>query len=254
MAIPVIKIIDRDDNEYSFPPDFFIIDDSYQTSINVSNKSFAAGGRQIADGFLTPRVIVLEGELRKESKAAMETARRAMEKAILSAVKLEISDDSVDRYIGITAPQVVTGWSAYPYEKTYSISFTAEDPFYRDASVQTDAETVAGDDTLTVDNSGSDFLVFPVITIENDQSVDNPGIKMINRTDGSMTFSYIDANFLSGDVLTIDCEQGTVKKNNTNAIANFNPGRFFRLQPASNSIEYVGAACTITFTFRRGYL
>ena len=57
------------------------------------------------------------------------------------------------------------------------------------------------------------------------------------------------------DVLIIDCAEGTVKKNNNNAMDNVVvPARFLRLQPISNTIEYEGAACTITFKFRKVYL
>ena len=57
-----------------------------------------------------------------------------------------------------------------------------------------------------------------------------------------------------GDILRINCEEGTVKLNNGDTIENFNPGRFFRLQPGQNTIEFEGNACTIRFIFRKVYL
>ena len=38
-----------------------------------------------------------------------------------------------------------------------------------------------------------------------------------------------------------------------NAIDNFNPGKFLRLQPASNTIVYEGAATTIRIRYRKVY-
>jgi phage-related protein len=77
---------------------------------------------------------------------------------------------------------------------------------------------------------------------------------MTNKSDGGMLFEYNDINFAIGDVLIINCAEGTVKLNNGNTIENFNPGRFLRLQPSLNEIEYEGAACTISFLFRKVYL
>lgn len=253
MAIPTLTLTDADSNVYTFPEDFWLKSEPVNTSSKIVNRTYASGGKNVADGFLEAKTVIISGALRDNTLAGLETKRRAFMKACLKGGQLKVSDDTVARYIQIEAPkfQIKTG---YRTEVIVTVNFIAEDPFWRDSSETTDSQTVAGDDTLTVDNSGSDFIIFPIIEIENDQGVDNPGVKMINTSDGSMTFEYNDASFLDGDLLVINCEEGTVFKNNNNAIANFDPARFFRLQALSNTIEYEGAACTIRFRFRKAYL
>ncbi len=113
---------------------------------------------------------------------------------------------------------------------------------------------MSGDGTFTVDNSGSDDILFPTIEIIANQAVDVPTVFLRNQTDGNMVFKYVNADFISGATLTINCEEGTVKLNNSDSIEYVTEARFLRLQPETNTIEYEGAACTINVKFRKVYL
>jgi phage-related protein len=254
MAIPRITLTDSDSNIYTFPKSFWIKNDPYNTTKNISNLTYAPGGKNIGDGFLEARTISIEGELIQSTKAEMETAARALHQALLKGGQLQISDDQVSRYIEVQAPDVDMEWFIYPYDKPISIAFLAEDPFWHDAALTTFTKVVTGNDTLTVDATGADFIIYPIIEIENTAAVDNPGVAMVQKSDGGMRFQYNDTLFLDGDLLVINSSLGTVKKNNNNAIENFNPGRFLRLQPLSNTIEYEGAAATIRIKYRKVYL
>jgi len=257
MATPNLKLTDYSGNVYNFPPDFWITDDPFDTNKNVVNSFYAAGGRNIADGFLNPRFITIGGQIRGNSLSDYETKYRSFAKAILKGGYLEKSDDAVSRYIEVKAPDVQTGSAqgdGGDMLKEVTVIFLAEKVFWKDSIQTIELNVVAGNDTLTIDNRDSDFLVSPIIQIEADQGIDIPSIKMTNKSDGGMVFEYNDINFEAGDVLVIDCEQGTVKLNNGSTIENFNPGRFFRLQPSQNTIEYEGTACTISFLFRKVYL
>ena len=253
-----LKLTDYDGNVYNFPPDFWIRDDPFDTNKNVINSYYAAGGRNIADGFLNPRYITIGGQIRGNTSQEYETNYRSFVKAILKGGYLEKSEDVVSRYIEVKAPDVQMG----PEEgtsngiqyKEITVIFLAEDVFWKDSTETVDLNIVTGDDTLTIDNTGSDFLALPIITVNANQGVDVPGVKMVNKSDGGMEFQYNYNRFQSGDILIIDCEKGTVKLNNTDSIENFFPGRFFRLQPGENTIEYEGNACSISFTFRKVYL
>jgi len=252
-----LKLTDNDGNIYNLPQDFWISDDPFDTNKNIMNSFYAAGGRNIADGFLNPRFITLKGQIRGDTISEFETKYRAFTRAILKSGLLEKSNDVISRYIEVKAPDVQTGSGEginNEQLKEITVIYLAEDPFWKDSVQTVELNTVTGNTTITIDNTGSDFLVLPIIQINADQGVDVSGVKMINKSDGGMEFQYNDSNFQNGDVLRINCEEGTVKLNNGDTIENFNPGRFFRLQPGQNIIEYEGNACTIRFIFRKVYL
>lgn len=254
MSYPYLKLTSYSGDVYNFPPEFWISDDPFDTNKNVVNSFYAAGGRNIADGFLNPRFITLTGVIRGNTESEYETNYRNFTRAVLKGGYLEKSNDVVSRFIEVKAPDVQTGPEEGQQYKEVTVIFLAEDVFWKDSTQTIELNVVTGDDTLFIDNTGSDFLSLPIIQIEADQAVDIPGIKMTNKSDGGMVFEYNYAYFEVGDVLIIDCELGTVKLNNGDSIENFFPGRFFRLQPGINTIEYEGNACTISFIFRKVYL
>jgi hypothetical protein len=255
MAIPTISLTDASDNVYTFPEDFWLIDESVESTQNIVNRTYASGGKNIADGYLQARNIVLEGALRADTLSELETKRRAFVRACLKGGQLQISDDPVSRYIGVEAPLFTITQGDYRNEIAITVIFVAEDPFWRDVSLTTVEQVVTGDDTISVDNTGSDFIISMIIEVENDQSVDNPGIKFTNPNDGGMSLTYNDSNFIDGDLLVINNQEGTVKRNNNNTIENLvTPARFLRLQPVVNNLEYEGAAATIRVKFRKAYL
>lgn len=254
MAVANLKLTDVDGNVYNFPADFWIADDPFNVNSNISNKFYAAGGRNIADGFLTSRVITINGQIRGDTIAQYESRYRSFIQAILKGGQLEKTIDAVSRYIDVSLPDVTTGQEEGQRYKEFSINYIAEDPFWKDSTQTIDSQVLTVDSTFYVDNTGSDFLVLPIIEIEADQGVDLPSIKMINKSDGGMEFQYNDPIFQSGDILVINCEEGTVKLNNGSRIEYFDPGRFFRLQPSNNEIEYEGNAATVKFKFRKVYL
>lgn len=250
-----LQIEDDGGNTYTFPNSFWIRDDGWATRSNIANLAYAHGGRNKGDGFIESRVVTLQGDIRADDATAFETAVRNCQKALLKGGKLTVYDDEVGRYIYLKYPTVNSRYTGdYPLEKPFSVSYIAEYPFWQDSSLTTDPQVVAGNDTLTVDNSGSDALVLPIIEIEADQGIDIPSIRMRNQTDGGMEFQYIDVNFVANAILIIDCFEGTVKLNNNDAIQYFKPARFLRLQNGVNTILYEGAAATIRFKWRKIYL
>jgi phage-related protein len=163
-----------------------------------------------------------------------------------------LSDDVVSRYLTVSAPDISFDYT-YRFGYGVDISFLVVYPFWLDYTETSDPNVLAGNATFYTDATGSDFIIFPTFTILN--SADNPGIYLRNISDGSMNLTYNDTEFYNGDTLVINCAEGTVYKNNNNAIENLvTPSRFLRLQPLNNEILYEGNACTITVTFRKAYL
>jgi len=252
--IPYLKLTDLNNNVYNFPDDFWIKDDPADTNKNVVNSAYAAGGKNIADGYLNARIITIGGQIRGDSLAAYETKYRAFISAILKGGRLSKSTDAVSRYIDVKHPDISTGEEMLQKYKEVTINFLCEYPFWKDTVQTSEENIVSGNDSFDIDNTGSDFLVIPTIEIEADQGADIPSVVMTQNSDGAMVFNYNNPNFVQGDSLVINCEEGTVTLNNGSTIEYFNPARFFRLQPGVNSISYEGAACTIRFKFRKVYL
>lgn len=250
-----VKLIDRDGNSYIFPEDFWIKDDGTSSRSETTQLDFAHGGKELSDGFLQPRTITVEGEIRADTEAAFETALRAIQRAVRKNGKLYVIDDIITRFIEVKSPSVSSEYTGdYPQEKPVSITFLAEYPFWQNDTISSDSETVTGDDTLLVDNSESDDFCLPTITISADQGVDLPSVRLRNQSDGGMFFDYNNPSFFAGAILVIDCFNGTIRLNNNDSFEFFNPARFLRLQHVVNTILYEGAAATITFTWRKTYL
>jgi len=250
---PVLTLIDDSGNSYTFPEDFWLRDFNLPTNISIKNYTFNAGGRNTADGYPQARQITIQGRLRGDSLSALETKKRAFFFATFKGGKLQMSDDTVSRYIYVKFPDFSDGIGDWRYSENITITFIAENPFWMDSAQTTVTKIVTGNDSITVDATGSDFLMFPTIEIENDQSVDNPTVKMYNQDDGSGFFEYADIAFLDGDLLVINSELGTIKKNSNDAFNGFVTPRFLRLQPQSNTFQYEGAACTIRIKYRKVY-
>ena len=255
-TVPYLTLTSDGGTVYNFSGSFWIIDNEWTKTSSIKNIAYAHGGRNVADNFLQARTITIEGLLYADSIALLETAERLLVKAILRGGKLTVSDDTVSRYIDVrygskSGTYILEG---NRYAKPYTITFIAEYPFWQDSTETTDTQVLAGNGTFTVDNSGSDEIVLPIIEIIADQAADLPGIRIKNKTDGNMVFEYIDASFLAGAALIIDSSLGTVKLNNNDAMEYVTIANFLRLQPEINTFAYEGNACTINVKFRKVYL
>ena len=249
-----LRLIDANGNSYNFPPDFFLAADGWKVSSDVKNIAFAAGGRDTADGFLEARTITIEGAVRASTAAAFETAQRAIKKAVLRGGDLYVSDDVVSRFITVKSPMVDSRYLGdYRLEHPMTINFVVEYPFWEAAAqsaVLSGTGGIVDQEEFTVDNSASDHLTLPVITITADQGYDLPSVKLVNLTDGGMVFEYNDPNFKQGDTLEIDSKAGTVKRNGNDAMAYVVQARFPRLQPQVNTLRYEGATCSLDIVWR----
>jgi len=251
-------ITDKNGTLYTFPAIFSLEKCADEINTNVTNTAYTAGGRDIADGFLLPKILTFSGNLQADTSALFEAAKRALVSACLKGGDLRFTDDVVNRYIEVKCKAIDWGVPEGPESgsiqfQEFSITFKADKCFWKDDTETEDDNIVAGNDTLTIPTTGTDYLIKPVIQIDADQAADVPGVKLTNNSDAGMSFTYNDPNFSSGDVLVIDCATGSVMRNN-NDTAEYFDGAFLRLQPGNNTIEYEGAACTITFKFRKVYL
>ncbi len=256
MAVPYLTLTSDGGDVYNFPASFWYVANDWAKTSDIRNIAYADGGRNVGDNFLRARTITIEGVLYADSLTALETAERALINATLKGGTLTVSDDTVSRYIDV---RFATSAETYIQEgnrfsKPKNITMIATYPLWEDSSLITDVNVLAGNGSFTVDNSGSDRLVLPVIEFVADQGSDLPSVQLRNQSDGLMEFEYVDASFIAGATLTVDSAAGTVKLNNSDTIENVTEARFLRLQNVNNTFLYEGNACTINVKFRKVYL
>jgi phage-related protein len=246
-------ITDDNGNIYNFPPSVFLKSQKISVNSSIQKLLYAHGGREIADGYIQARQIMIEGTLYADSMALFEIAKRALVQAILKGGKLSISNDTVPRYISIRLIDYDPDMEYQTFDNV-SISFIAEFPFWEDVTEISSPHIVTGNTSFVIDTTGSDDLILPTIEVEADQGVDVPSIKMYNYNDGGLAFEYNDPAMLASDIVVFDSKLGTVRKNGNDGMIYFNPPYFLRLQPGANTIYFEGAACTIRIKYRKVYV
>lgn len=253
MSVSYMILTDDNGNIYNFPPSIFLKSQKISVNSSIQKLLYAHGGREIADGYLQARQIILEGTLYADTLALFEVAKRALVQTCLKGGKLSISNDIVPRYISIRLIDYDPDMEYQTFDNV-SISFIAEYPFWQDMTEIPISHVVAGNTSFTVDTTGSDDLILPIVEVEADQGVDVPSIKMYNYNDGGLAFEYNDPAMLAGDIVVFDSYYGTVKKNGNDGSIYFNPPYFLRLQPGANTIYFEGNACTIRIKYRKVYV
>lgn len=249
-----LTLTDDNNNVYEFPRSLWIDSGGVQNNISTQNTFYAAGGKNIADGFLQARTITITGSLRGDDPILYENQKREFFQACYRGGKLQIDNDVIPRYIEIKDPSFENEQEQGQLYLPITVTFLAEFPFWQDSTEIEHIETITGNTSFTVSNlSNSDFIIRPRFQFVATDSGGLPGVKLTNNSDGGASFEYNNDSFLIGDVLTIDSSLGTVKLNNGNSIDKFRPANFLRLQPGDNIFEYEGSGCTLTVFYRKVY-
>jgi len=216
---------------------------SFKKRNTMLSLAYRDGARSVGDCKVDPRIISIEGIIRGASTAAYETAIQDYF-VWLNKLDLKLSWTS-GKYINVrqitdVEQQFVDGG----FLRLTHLKFNClcEDPFIYYDTLTTDTKVIAASPTTWVIANAGLYEVFPVIEITN--AANNPTLSIENTTDNSRLCSYIDANFLNTNVLTIDNLEGTVERGTTNTIDLFT-GSFLRLLPGNNTIKYTGANCTM---------
>jgi phage-related protein len=146
---------------------------------------------------------------------------------------------------------------------TYEFTLNCADPFAYDTTATTSDETITSSGTTYIVANGGHTYAFPVITFTFNQDMQHIYVanntivdEVANRFDISKAFS-------SGDVLVVDCKNGTIKLNGANSPAGFGDGgnemaEWIMLAVGNNEIE-VGTTdgtidVTVDISFEKVYL
>jgi hypothetical protein len=255
MSTPYLILTDDQGTAYSIPDTlWFTGGNQIQSNTSVQNLLYAVGGKQTADGFPQSRKLQIGGVIYDTTNSgSIESTLRDFCLAIGKGGLLSIAGDAISRAIDVRFPEIEYEWDHWPTHVKITITFTCENPFFIDTSYTTTTKIFAGNDSLIVTLSNCDYVINPVIEIDADQGVNVPGVRIKNLNDGGIACNYNDSLFMAGDILIIDCDAGTVKKNSTDVIYNFQPAIFPRLQPGSNEFAYEGAAMTMKISYKKAY-
>jgi predicted phage tail component-like protein len=138
-----------------------------------------------------------------------------------------------------------------------------EDPFAYDTTATTDSQTITTFGTIYMVINGGHTYAFPVITITF--NADQQHIYICNNTIIDKVSNRLDISkpFSTGDELTIDCKNGTIKLNGANSPAGLGDGgdemaEWIMLAVGDNEIE-VGTTdgtidVTVDISFEKVYL
>jgi hypothetical protein len=246
-------LTDIDSNVYNFPDTFWIDSDPVRVQKKIANHAYAPGGKNTGDGFPIARPITISGTLQGDTTAAFEAKKRAFVQACLKGGYLTKYTDEVSRRIEIYYPQFDWGEEQAQKMQQVDVTFVAINTFWEDSSLTTTTDVVAGNDTLTIANSGGDYEVKPLIQIDADQGANVPAILFRNDSYGGIEFEYNNSSFVIGETVQIDCATGIITRNGGEE-PDFFDGAFLRLITGNNTIQYEGNACTIYFKFRKVYM
>ncbi len=95
----------------------------------------------------------------------------------------------------------------------------------------------------------------PIITVTADQGYDVPSFTIKNFSDDSLQLRYSDPNLTTGHAAIIDCEKGTVLRDDaTHRTERYMEGEFLRLVNGVNYFEYQGPPATISILWRPRWL
>ena len=228
-------------------------------TINIPKKN----GLYVASKKFTGNELILKGYMDCDSYDDLTTKIENLAAFLHGdSDKKLISSKQTDRYWNVQYLdyEVIEQKDDYAF---VNLTFTCHDPFAYDTTATTDSQTITtSGTTYVVANSGHTYA-FPVITITfnanqthvyfaNNSIVDD----VSNRFDISKAFS-------SGDVLEVDCKNGTIKLNGAANYAGFGEGgselaEWIMLAAGNNELEVGSTDATIDvkvdISFEKVYL
>lgn len=249
-------------DDYTLPERLVILDDGFKIRSKPKDRVFSPGAADISDGEIKEKLVRIEGVIAIDGRSAyVELARRIKQKFYQTDYKLYLGTDyflNIAKVLNFRAKYLEGG----NYNRTrMAIDLLALDPFWYYKTEDSTEETITEDGhSWTVTNNGN-VNVYPVITITADTTIANLIIQ--NETDipdgedEGLKFQYQDPAFaLTSPSLTVDCQEGTVYRSDTNTIRYFT-GAFLKLLPGDNTIKWTGSTLGLSkvkFEFRRRFL
>jgi hypothetical protein len=244
-----ITLKDSNDVEYTFNSTFMVKGFSWKKRTKQEDIAFSHGSKDTGDGKIDARAIIVKGIIHADTTAEYETAMADLNKALYKEDQKLYFDNT--KYINVYRVESISHENkegAFLYVAEIEIKFEAIDPFFYYFTQSIDFQFIeTSPHQFNINNSGN-VEVFPVMGMTT--RVTNADFTFKNITAG-LSFSYQDAGFVAGSTLIIDCQEGTVKRDDTDEIRYFD-GEFLHLVSGVNVLEYAGATiCGLSILFYR---
>jgi hypothetical protein len=237
----------------NLPDHFRIVGLPVEYRFKAEDRAFSHGSVSVGDNKAEARKVELEGYIDETSEENFWGTFHSLMAQFRGLEGCRLYLDAA-RYLRVAALYKADHefYSGFPFRKArLKITLYCADPVIHAASQSVHTEAISASPAMFPVTNGGGIEVFPVITITANGDCTN--LTLENLTDGGRKFQYQDPNMVSGAVLTIDGEAGTVYRGNSNVL-NFYNGAFLRLMAGSNSLKYTGGNCTIGLTWRNGWL
>ncbi len=248
-----------DSTIYTFPGGVDLVEEPFTKRLNTEPRAYAHGGILVSDRKVETRFIFLHGIFGKASQALMETELNSMKKACYTEDLRLYSTQNEDDFYKVEVLSFESTFLGKIGVVEINVEFQCADPFrYAKNPVTTDSNTVdESPEAFTVSNGG-DIETFPVITWTAGAAANFSKVRIANAEDGAKYFEYEPAaNITVGQVIEIDCQEGTVELDGSDDISHFS-GSFIKLASGTNNITVTLTGTSGTnvaaFVFRKKYL
>lgn len=257
-----VKLKDSSNTEiYEFPSGCEVVDEPYDNRLQTEARAYQHGAVIVGDQKLEPRIITVHGifdvgQVNTTYGATLAANLKEMhQQCHASTVRLYPGSQYTDEYYDVKCLHFESTHLGMTEVVEVWIDFLVADPFryYKDET--SDDNTVDESPESITETNGGDETVYPVITFTAGVGSDISKVKITNDDDAGKYFEYEPAsNLTSGDIVEIDCKEGTCELNSSDDMAHFS-GSFIKLISGGNDITVTitGTVGTNTcnFTFRK---
>lgn len=238
---------------YDLPANFILESRSIDSNTNIQARAFGHGGVQVGNLKIKPRTINIKGRFKADDTDTANEKINELLAFFLNAgeMKLYIIGETVRKYLrGVFFTNSSATDIIYDDYVDKTIQLDVEYPYWLNDTETTQSETsVSTGDTIAVNNTCS-FVVYPVITIENNSGTTCSSFSFKNVSDSNTVCRINDINFDDGQSIVIDSVNGTVKKNGV-SILQYLEGTFIKFLSGTNNLVYIGnTGMDITINYR----
>jgi hypothetical protein len=261
MTIPVIyteaadqkiKLVDSVGQEFYLPKTFELRSEPIAKKSAILDVAYVHGAKDVSDGMFSQRVIEISGKIWATTDAEYNAKWDALAEHL---VKEDFRIQNRDRQIRIRKIEEVS--HEYPSTVSYeygvvTIRMLACDPFWYGKTAQQKEITITSSPFQFQWDIGGKVETWPTIIFLN--NADNADFKLENSTDSARELRIQDVLNVNGTTVTVDCVNGTVKRETTDIISKFS-GMFLRLLGGrANLFKYTGANVKITMNYYEAWI
>lgn len=240
---------------YTLPDGLELIEEPWERRVEIEIRAYSHGGVVTGDEKIEERFLLVSGVYYSATEPNLKSLKKACNTAGLRLYATQNSNE----FYGVKCKSFMTsyGKELMTTKVEVIIEFVCPDPFryYKDETTDNETGITSSPHAYTVDNGG-DEEVFPVITFTGGTSTNLTKIRIANAEDGGKWFE-VETAIGDGDVIVIDCQEGTVKKNGSGIISSFTRA-FINLASGTNNITITmtGTVGTVScqMVFRKRYL